>query len=71
MTGQKYKWKVTAKVSFPYYFEPFIFETSDQAKRDAIKDIKENISCIENEKDIEILDLNVENLGPCGLDEDE
>ena len=68
MTGQKYKWRATARVSFPYHFESFIFETSDQAKRDAIKDIRENICICKNE--IEIYDLNVENLGPCE-DEDE
>ena len=63
MTGQKYKWKATAMVSFPYHFEPLIFETSNQAKEDTIKDIKENICCV-SENEIEISDLKVEKLGP-------
>jgi len=62
MIGQKYKWRATARVSFPYHFEPLIFETEEQVKEDTIKDIRENICICKNE--IKISDLNIENLGP-------
>ena len=61
---QTYRWKVTARVSFPYCFEHGIYKNAEEAKQDAIRDIRENIGCVEDKNDIEISDLKIERLEP-------
>ena len=62
--GQRYKFAVSAKVSFPYSFDEGVYENEKEAKDNIIKDLEENILCVSDKEDIDIFDLTIENLGP-------